>query len=190
MLPNFQGTQYRLSDNWFKYIDVNSYKERPITYLEIGAFHGANALSVAKTYGSHPESKLYCVDPWEDYQDYPEYKNEQGKNYSIFLTNVMNSGDKSKINIHRGYSNREVPKFEDEFFDIIYIDGNHEPDYVLEDAVLSIRKLKKEGIMIFDDYGWGGTDLTKRGVDAFLKGYYKKVKFVGLIDSQVIIQKL
>ena len=35
------------------------------------------------------------------------------------------------------------PKFKDEFFDIIYIDGNHEPEYVLEDAVLSFRKLKK-----------------------------------------------
>jgi hypothetical protein len=36
--------------------------------------------------------------------------------------------------------------------DIIYIDGNHGPEYVLEDADLSFRKLKN-GIMIFDDYG-------------------------------------
>jgi hypothetical protein len=28
--------------------------------------------------------------------------------------------------------------------------------------------------MIFDDYGWGGPDLTQRGIDAFLSGYHKK----------------
>ena len=179
MLPNFQGTQYRLANNWFRYVDVTQYQNRPITYLEIGAFHGANVLSVAKTYGAHPESKLYCIDPWEDYEDYPEYKNEQGKNYSIFTTNVINSGDKDKIKIHRGYSNIEVPKFDDNFFDIIYIDGNHEPEYVLEDAVLSFRKLKNNGILIFDDYGWHGPDETQKGIDAFINGYHKRIQHIG-----------
>ena len=36
---------------------------KPIKYLEIGAFYGANVA----TYGLH-----HCVDPW-DYTDYPEY---------------------------------------------------------------------------------------------------------------------
>jgi len=26
--------------------------------------------------------------------------------------------------------------------------------------------------MIFDDYGWGGPDLTQKGIDAFLSGYH------------------
>ena len=29
--------------------------------------------------------------------------------------------------------------------------------------------------MIFDDYGWGGPDLTMRGIDAFLSGYRDKI---------------
>ena len=41
------------------------------------------------------------------------------------MNNVENSGDKSKIIINRGYSNNEIPKLQDDFFDIIYIDGNH-----------------------------------------------------------------
>ena len=72
---------------------------------------------------------MYCIDPWEDYD---EYKNQQ------FINNIENSGVKDKIIINRGYSNLEIPKFQDEFFDIIYIDGNHEPEYVLEDAVLHL----------------------------------------------------
>ena len=73
---------------------------------------------------------------------------------------------------------------------VFYIDGNHEPEYVLEDAVLSFRKLKTNGYLIFDDYGWGGPDLTQKGIDAFLNGYYKRIKFIGEAYSQVFLQKL
>lgn len=190
MLNNFVGTQYRLADNWFTNVDVHSYNNKPINYLEIGAFYGANVISVANTYGIHSDSKLYCIDPWEDYLDYPEYKDEQLSIYQQFCDNIENSGVKDKIIVNRGYSNNEILKFEDEFFDIVYIDGNHEPEYVLEDAVLSFRKLKKGGIMIFDDYGWGGPDLTQKGIDAFLSGYYKKITHIGAHNSQVFIMKI
>jgi predicted O-methyltransferase YrrM len=143
MLNNFVGIHYRLANNWLNHIDITNYYNREIKYLEIGAFYGANILSVAQTYGLHNNSKLYCIDPWEDYDEYPEYKKEQSSIYNSFIKNIENSGVKDKIIINRGYSNLEIPKFQDDFFDIIYIDGNHEPEYVLEDAVLSFRKLKK-----------------------------------------------
>jgi predicted O-methyltransferase YrrM len=190
MLAKFVGTQYRLATNWFYKVNVNEYRDKPIHYLEIGTFYGANLLSVAETYGAHPESKLYCIDPWEDYAEYSEYKNQQTSIYNTFLANIDKSGVKDKIEVKRGYSNLELPKFEDEFFDIIYIDGNHEPEYVLEDAVLSFRKLKKKGILIFDDYGWGGPDLTQRGIDAFVSGYHKRIVNLGHVDNQVFLQKI
>jgi predicted O-methyltransferase YrrM len=190
MLNNFIGTNYRLANNWFNNVDINTYKNTPINYLEIGTFYGANILSVADTYGLHNDSKLYCIDPWEDYEEYPEYKNQQSNIYNSFIKNIENSGIKDKIVINRGYSNVEILNFKDDFFDIIYIDGNHEPEYVLEDAVLSFRKLKKDGIMIFDDYGWGGPDLTQKGIDAFLNGYYKKIIKLGEKESQLFIKKI
>jgi len=189
MIDNFEGTKYRCADNWFSIIPLKEYSSIPIKYLEIGTFYGANLLSVAKTYSSHKESELYCIDPWIDYSDYPEYKEKQVDIYTQFLKNIENSGEKEKIHIMRGYSNKRIVEFNDNFFDIIYIDGNHEPEYVLEDAVLSFRKLKKGGIMIFDDYGWGGPDLTQRGIDGFLNGYHKKIKVLGLKNTQVFIKK-
>ena len=96
---------------------------------------------------------------------------------------------KDKISVNRGFSNEELPKLQDDYFDIIYIDGNHEPEYVLEDAVLAFRKLKQDGIMIFDDYGWGGPDLTQRGIDGFLSGYHKRITILGHRNTQVFIQK-
>jgi len=190
MLNNFIGTEYRLANNWLNNVNIDNYKDTPINYLEIGTFYGANILSVAKTYGLHNNSKLYCIDPWEDYDEYSEYKNQQSTIYSSFINNIENSGVKDKIIINRGYSNLEIPKFQDNFFDIIYIDGNHEPEYVLEDAVLSFRKLKINGIMIFDDYGWGGPDLTKKGIDGFVNGYHKRIQYLDIKESQVFIKKI
>ena len=184
---NFEGIKYRLANNWFYHVDVNDFNNRPINYLEIGTFYGANLISVAQTYGIHKDSKLYCIDPWADYPEYPEYTNQQGSIYASFLCNVGRSNVAEKIVINRGYSNVEILKFPDNYFDLIYVDGNHEPEYVLEDAVLSFRKLKTEGYMVFDDYGI--EHKTLQGINAFLSAYEKRITILGERETQVFIRK-
>lgn len=189
LLPSgFRGTAYRLADNWYPFIAVDANK--PIQYAEIGAFYGANAISVANTYCQHPDSRMVLIDPWTDYSDYPEYKGRQESIYETFQHNISVSGVSDKIDVRRGFSHEILPTLENDSFDIIYVDGNHEPEYVLEDAVLAFRKLKVGGIFIFDDYGWGGPDLTQRGIDAFLAGYHKRIQALGQRDSQVFVRKL
>ena len=184
-MPSFEGVTYRTADNWVSFLQIEN---KPIHYLEIGAFYGANVLSVEKTYAKHPDSSVSVIDPWIDYAEYPEYKGQQDTIYDTFLRNTENI--REKLNIHRGFSHEILPTLEDKYFDIIYIDGNHEPEFVLEDAVLAFRKLKVGGHLIFDDYGWGGPDLTKRGIDAFLHGYYKRIRVLGEKESQVFVKKL
>jgi SAM-dependent methyltransferase len=185
----FEGVTYRTADNWFPFIPVEN--DAPITYLEIGCFYGANIISVEKSYGAHPDSKLHCIDPWENYDDYPEYKEEgmQSNTYNTFMKNIENTGKRDKFIVHRGYSNKLVHTFPDEHFDIIYVDGNHEPHYVLEDGVLSFRKLKPGGYLIFDDFGWCGRDGPETGVEAFMMAYNKQIERVGLRQSQMILKK-
>lgn len=183
----FEGCSYRMADCWFNSVPIPTH---PIRYLEIGTFYGANLFSVGRSYAAHPESKMYCIDPWIDYSDYPEYKHQQETVYDTFMRNLETSGQKEKITVIRGFSHTEIPKFEDDFFDIVYIDGNHEPEYVLEDAVLAFRKLKVGGYMIFDDYGWGGPDLTQRGIDGFLSAYHKRISpSHPCINTQVFVTK-
>ncbi len=86
----FEGTQFRLANYWQRFLSYNSFNTRPINYLEIGTFYGANLFSVANTYASHPESKLYCIDPWIDYTDYDEYKTQQNTIYNTFNKNLEN----------------------------------------------------------------------------------------------------
>lgn len=186
----FRGTSYRLADNWHGVINVNMFQHVPMNYVEIGCFYGANLLSVVNSYAQHEHSKLYAVDPWMDYSDYPEYKTQQNTIFETFQHNLQCCEQRSKIHVMRGFSHVEIPKLLDDNFDIIYIDGNHEPEYVAEDAVLSFRKLKIGGYLIFDDYGWGGPDLTTRGIDAFVSAYHKRIKKLSIVNSQVFCQKL
>jgi predicted O-methyltransferase YrrM len=44
---------------------------------------------------------------------------------------------------------------ERDYYDFIYIDGDHTADAVFKDASLSWKALKPGGIMAFDDYQWG-----------------------------------
>ena len=123
----------------------------------------------------HPDSKIYLVDPWIDYEGYSEYINEQNEIYSNFLTNidVLSPVHRNKFIIQRGFSHQEVIKFADDYFDIIYIDGNHESRYVMEDAVLSFRKLRVGGYLVFDDITFSS---VQRGISAFLFIYSEHLK--------------
>ncbi len=183
LLPdNFEGTAYRLADQWKQFLPVGTL---PIKYLEIGVFYGANAISVANTYAAHPDSEIHAIDPWLFKDDNINFEDV----YSTFKRNLERSGHENKIKYYRDFSFNQIPKFEDDYFDLIYIDGDHEPEAVLEDAVLAFRKLKKGGVMIFDDYGWGGPDLTQAGIDSFLRGYHKRIKLIGFHDSQMYVRK-
>lgn len=186
----FEGNCYRLADNWFPLVDLELYKNRPINYLEIGAHYGSNVISVANTYGSNEFSRLYAVDPWSDYDEYPEYVGKQKSIYETYKSNIDRAGVSHKIETIRGYSHKEIQSFPDSFFDIVYVDGNHEKEYVLEDAVLSFRKLKKGGIIIFDDYGWCDSEDFKIGVDSFLAVNKERTEILGLLNSQMIVKKV
>jgi hypothetical protein len=183
ILPfDFKGVIYRLANNWLDFIPRTNDK---INYLEIGAFLGANVYSVEKIYASNENSTLTVIDPWIDYDEYDEYQTEQESNYNLFIHNTKEIKD--KLNIIRDFSFNALIKLEDNSFDMIYIDGNHNPEYVLEDAVLSFRKLKVGGYLIFDDVNWGDVDL---GINAFTSAYAKKIKILGTQNFQMFIQKI
>ena len=186
----FEGTAYRTAHNWLPILDVDWYAERPINYLEIGAHYGANVISVANTYAAHECSKVYAIDPWADYDEYSEYDGQQKTIFKTYKENIDRAGVSDKVETIRGFSHKEVHFFPDSFFNIIYVDGNHEKEYVLEDGVISFRKLKKGGIIIFDDYGWCDREDYKIAVDSFIAVFKDKIDVLGLEKSQMFIKKL
>ena len=173
---------------WVKFIPIEN---KPINYLEIGVADGIHAIQISESYCKHPDSKIYCVDPWQDYDEYPEYKGKQDLAWKTFNTNISTYKLQDKCVINRGFSEKIVPTFEDNFFDIIYVDGNHETEFVYKDGCMAFEKLKSGGFIVFDDYNYHWPQ-TKLGIHRFLEEHKNKLNVVhrATLFTQLIITKL
>jgi predicted O-methyltransferase YrrM len=189
-LANFEGRYYNKNPetNWSPFIPITNI---PINYLEIGVSDGGNAIHIANSYCKNPDSKIYCVDPWMDYDGYSEYRGVQEKGWVTFNKNIQKSGSFPKFIVKRGLSEIIVPTFENDFFDLIFVDGNHETKYVYEDGKMAFDKVKSGGYIVFDDYDNTWTQ-TMKGIDMFLAEYSTKIKILSQYNyfCQLIIQKL
>lgn len=159
-----------------------------LNFLEIGSFEGLSTIWMLENILTHETSKITCIDTFEGSN---EHDKDKIKNlYDIFLHNISNYKD--KVNVIKNKSFNALKLINDKY-DLIYIDGDHKSAGVLEDAILSFPLLKKNGIMIFDDYKWNGFKHIpiynpKIGIDAFLEIYCDRINILHS-DYQVIIEK-
>jgi len=143
--------EYEFTTNWFSHnIPVwqkvfAPFKGKPdLRYLEIGVYEGRSAIWMLENVLTHPTARLTGIDIFEG-----PYKDR-------YLANLERSGSSDKATTVTGYSQLALRELPFNSFDIIYIDGSHAKDDVLEDAVLCWRLLKDGGVLIFDDYRWCG----------------------------------
>ena len=188
--PGTIGRYYHMNPSviWSAFIPIEN---KPLNYLEIGVADGIHLIHISQGYCKHPGSKMYCVDPWQDYDEYPEYKGQQYIAWKTFNKNIANYNIRNKCIVNRGFSDKIVPTFEDNFFDIVYVDGNHETEFVYKDGCMAFEKVKSGGFIVFDDYGkfWPQTIV---GIDKFLQEYKDKIEILhkGTLFLQVIVRKL
>jgi hypothetical protein len=70
-----------------------------------------------------------------------------------------------RVQIHLGDSSQELGKFPDEHFDWLYIDGDHSYDGVKRDISEAIRTVKRNGVLVFNDYTtWSPLEVCNYGV--------------------------
>jgi len=107
---------------------------------------------------------------------------------SVIETFSQNIYDQ-QVKVHRGYSTDILQKFQDQYFDWVYIDGNHLYEYVKKDIELSLQKVKSGGYITGDDYGEGGwwQGGVKKAVDEFANN--QAVQLVEIRNSQFIFRK-
>lgn len=96
--------------------------------IEIGCFEGYGTLKLHTLLGTHPDSKIICIDPWDDC--YVKNKNEFCDidhlfigQYDKFLNNI--EPIKDKVDIKRGYSTDILKIIEPNTIDFAYVDGDH-----------------------------------------------------------------
>lgn len=91
------------------------------------------------------------------------------------------------VHIHREASADAVSAFPDEYFDWVYLDGNHQYDFVKNDLESFCRKTKSNGLIAGDDYGRRNWPGVTQAVDEFVAEGLCDVVLIK--DSQFILRK-
>lgn len=136
---------------------------RVLRVLEIGAYDGASALVWSAAVGELCGSgSVLCVDPWkayvceEDVVSHPicgeiNRALESGEVFECFKSNIKFASPGAPIEYLRGSLKDVIWQFATQTFDIIYIDGDHAFDGVVEDILLSRDLLRVGGVLCGDD---------------------------------------
>ena len=154
-----------MSINHIIYELKNHFKERPIKIAELGVLKGEtipiffNNLNVKEYIG------VDLFDCYEDNNQDGSYKlmKENGDNIYNSLNKLYNNN--ANIRFERGFTNKVVDKFNDKYFDLIFIDAGHEYPQVSEDIRLWYPKMKDNGIFSGDDYFY---PTVKKAVNEFI----------------------
>ena len=122
--------------------------------IEIGSFMGLSSLLIASGLycSGNITSKLYCVDTWEGSEEHQGLNIvKSGGLYDIFLKNINESGLATLIRPLRMTSSEASRLFEDEYFDFVFIDGDHSFEGCYEDLTAWYPKVKRDGILLGHD---------------------------------------
>jgi predicted O-methyltransferase YrrM len=130
--------------------------------LEIGSWEGRSAIAWLNLL---PNSAITCIDYWGG--DENDRFNRNTSTWTHRITKM------------RSESGRALEKLliRKKQFDLIYVDGSHTLGGTLQDTVLAWPKLKKDGIIIWDDYHWEphlpANERPKEAIDWFVAKHGK-----------------
>ncbi len=141
----------------------------PIKALEIGVWYGVGSTNIWLNH-IKPGSTLQLVDVWKPYASDLDlnqggdgaalWQKASEQSTDAFLSTFLNvkkfqneNADRNiKINMTRADSMAYLDSLNSDYFDFIYIDGDHKYDAVKSDIVAAKRMIKKDyGIICGDD---------------------------------------
>lgn len=170
------------SYNFFKYLN---FLEGNFNYLEIGTYEGNSAMFVANTF---PKSKVYCVDNWNKTEEYGDQNFDIVEKNFDYNTSSFNNILKFKNNSDDFFKKNNT------LFEVIYIDGYHKDFQVLKDCRNAWKILKKNGLLICDDYIWNFYENIKENpcysINKFMDEIKNENKVLEVSKSQIFIKKL
>jgi predicted O-methyltransferase YrrM len=193
--------KYKFTQNWFDDLDLLKFlnlSNDEIHVLEIGSFEGKSTVWFLENLIRHKNSTITCIDPWTNFTQNSDSINtydagvtdwdfKQNNTKNIFLNNIEKTEKSNQVIVKQGLSHIVLPELltKNKKYDFIYIDGNHTSSFVLTDAVFSWYLLKKNGIMVFDDYLWEGIGIgdsltlkPKIAVDSFINSFSDYIEVI------------
>ncbi len=160
-------------------------KKSACKVLEIGSFEGSSTVWFIENLVKNYDCELHCVDRWLEINPKddatPDGKASMVGAESRFDSNVSIACDlhltqeqkDEKLFVWKGCSSSQLVEITKQYgersFDIIFIDGSHDQNQVMIDAMMSYKLLDYGGLIVFDDYTlYQGPDQNlKSCIDSF-----------------------
>lgn len=205
---------YQFTNTWFQTVAKSTWDQllpnlSPTKILEVGSYEGASTCYLIDNLANTQSIEVHCVDSWEggiEHQQGGSAISDMSQVESRFLNNtkiaISNSIHDVNLFLHKGYSDKQLAKIYFEkggsYFDFIYIDGSHQAPDVLYDAILGFKLLKKNGVIVFDDYLWQeqlnyGVDplrSPKMAIDFFTNIFCRQIRLIQAPLYQLYVQKI
>lgn len=142
---------------------VLSHFDKGLTIAEVGVAFGAFSY---KLINIMQPKKFYAIDYF--FADNPFLENTSftslpgGENFKksgltmieYYKSRFSKDIESGSVDVKQGLSWEVLARFEDDTFDYIYLDAAHDYESVTKDIEVIKRKVKKGGIIQFNDYGY------------------------------------
>ena len=184
-----------LSNDWFSnnittwaaVFKNNNFSNNNPEIIEIGSYEGCSAVFFLNYFDN---SKITCIETFKGSDEHSKIDFKIIKKiFSVILSSSITEYLCMKAH-QKVISSLLIKKKK---YDLIYIDGSHHYNDVLNDANNSFKFLNKNGIIIFDDFlKKYYKDLKRDPILAILEFIYKHKKDINIINVgyQMIVKKL
>jgi hypothetical protein len=147
---------------------------KPKHFLEVGVFQGVTSRNICEKLNliHQNQFKYYGIDIFEDGDDLLDNKEMTSKHnkisnpikhllYNIIFKENLNSLKSVKellkkfnnnVTLYKGLSEKVLPKINISEIDFIFLDGGHSYETVKNDLFLLLKDIKKNKVIICDDY--------------------------------------
>nr|WP_302055381.1 class I SAM-dependent methyltransferase [Paenibacillus sp. CH40] len=128
-------------------------KHTEIRALEVGSWFGCSSYFFANSLKTFSDSNiLFCMDTWQGSPDTTSHNIANYENAFEHFKSVMRyAGVYDNIKPIVCDSTVGMDILQDDYFDIIFVDANHTYDYVYQDIIKGIRKIKVGGLLMGHD---------------------------------------
>jgi predicted O-methyltransferase YrrM len=176
---------------------------KPKKFLEVGVFQGVTSRNVCEKLNLIYKNKFnyYGVDIFEDADSLLDNKEMTSKHNKIsnplkhFLYNIifkenlnslksvtqLLSKFDNNINLYKGLSGEILPKINMSEIDFVFLDGGHSYETVKNDLFLILNGIKKNKIIICDDY-----DQKNYGVKKAVDELVNKVTEIKELNKRLV----
>ena len=195
-----EGWFHEHAPNWEAWL-VARFAGRPaVRALEIGCFEGLATCWLLERVLTHASATVAVVDTFRGSAGLGVRETtavDGARTRDVFERNVRASGAADKVEVFAMTSARfygeQLGRRAKEPFDVVYVDGSHLAPDVLLDAACCWRMLRRDGVMIFDDYLWGESEPPHHrpapAIDAFLECHGPEIEVLHK-GKQVAIRRL